>query len=52
MVMRLDNALKCISRHGKGGQNLPGRKALGYPDDPMKKGTRKKTDLLNLKKVV
>ena len=39
-VMSSDNALKCTSCHGKGGGHQLDWKKLGYPDDPMKKGTR------------
>jgi octaheme c-type cytochrome (tetrathionate reductase family) len=42
MVMSSDNALKCTSCHGRKGKHLLDWKALGYPDDPMKKGTREK----------
>jgi octaheme c-type cytochrome (tetrathionate reductase family) len=45
MVMSSDNALKCTSCHGKGGKHLFDWKALGYPGDPMKKGTREKNKL-------
>jgi len=46
MVISLDNALKCTSCHGKGGEGLLNWKALGYPDDPMKKGGRVKNKLV------
>lgn len=46
MVMSSDNALKCTSCHGKGGEGLLNWKALGYPDDPMKKGGRVKNKLV------
>ena len=39
-VMSSDNALKCTSCHGKGGEHQLDWKKLGYPGDPMKKGTR------------
>lgn len=40
MVMSSNNALKCTSCHGKGGKHQLNWKKLGYPDDPIKKGTR------------
>jgi len=46
MVMSSDNALKCTSCHGKGGEGLLQWKELGYPDDPMKKGGRVKNKLV------
>lgn len=46
MVMTADNALKCTSCHGKGGENRLNWKALGYSDDPIKKGTREKNKLI------
>ena len=46
MVMSADNAIKCTSCHGKGGEGLLNWKDLGYPDDPMKKGGRVKNKLL------
>jgi octaheme c-type cytochrome (tetrathionate reductase family) len=46
MVISSDNALKCTSCHGKGGEGLLNWKALGYPDDPMKKGGRVKNKLV------
>jgi octaheme c-type cytochrome (tetrathionate reductase family) len=46
MVMSSDNALKCTSCHGKGGEGLLDWKELGYPDDPIKKGTRVKNKLV------
>jgi hypothetical protein len=46
MVMSSDNALSCTSCHGKGGENLLNWKALGYQDDPIKKGGRAKNKLL------
>lgn len=45
-VMSADNALKCTSCHGKGGEGLLNWKELGYPDDPMKKGGRLKNKLV------
>ena len=39
-VMSSDNALKCTSCHGIGGEHKLNWKKLGYKDDPMKKGTR------------
>lgn len=46
MVMKAENALKCTSCHGKGGEGLLNWKELGYPDDPIKKGGRVKNKLL------
>jgi octaheme c-type cytochrome (tetrathionate reductase family) len=46
LVMSSDNALKCTSCHGKGGEGLLNWKELGYPDDPMKKGGRVKNKLI------
>lgn len=46
MVMSSDNALKCTSCHGKGGEGLLKWKELGYPDDPIKKGGRVKNKLV------
>jgi len=46
LVMSSDNALKCTSCHGKGGEGLLNWKELGYPDDPMKKGGRIKNKLI------
>lgn len=46
MVMSADNALKCTSCHGKGGEGLLNWKTLGYPDDPIKKGGRVKNKLV------
>jgi octaheme c-type cytochrome (tetrathionate reductase family) len=46
MVMSSDNALKCTSCHGKGGEGLLNWKELGYPDDPIKKGGRVKNKLV------
>lgn len=46
MVMSADNALKCTSCHGKGGEGLLNWKQLGYKDDPMKKGGRVKNNLV------
>jgi len=46
MVMSADNALKCTSCHGKGGEGLLNWKELGYSDDPMKKGGRVKNKLI------
>lgn len=46
MVMSADNALKCTSCHGKGGEGLLNWKELGYPDDPIKKGGRVKNKLV------
>ncbi len=46
MVMNADNALKCTSCHGKGGEHRLNWKALGYPDDPIKKGGREKNKLI------
>jgi hypothetical protein len=46
MVMSSDNALKCTSCHGKGGEGLLNWKSLGYPDDPIKKGGRVKNKLV------
>ena len=46
LVMSSDNALKCTTCHGKGGEKLLNWKALGYPDDPIKKGGRAKNKLL------
>lgn len=40
MVMSADNALKCTTCHGKGGEHLLDWKRLGYTGDPIKKGTR------------
>jgi len=45
-VMSSDNALKCTSCHGKGGKRLLDWKALGYPDDPLKKGGRQKNGFI------
>lgn len=45
-VMSADNALKCTSCHGIGGEKLLNWKDLGYPDDPMKKGGRVKNKLV------
>ncbi len=45
-VMNADNALKCTSCHGKGGEGLLNWKELGYPDDPIKKGGRVKNKLV------
>jgi octaheme c-type cytochrome (tetrathionate reductase family) len=45
-VMSADNALKCTSCHGKGGEGLLNWKELGYPDDPIKKGGRVKNKLV------
>ena len=44
--MSSDNALKCTSCHGKGGEGLLNWKELGYPDDPIKKGGRVKNKLV------
>jgi octaheme c-type cytochrome (tetrathionate reductase family) len=46
LVVSSDNALKCISCHGKGGEGLLKWKELGYPDDPIKKGGRVKNKLV------
>jgi len=46
LVMSADNALSCTSCHGKGGDNLLNWKALGYLDDPIKKGGRAKNKLI------
>ena len=46
LVMSSDNALKCTSCHGKGGEGLLNWKELGYPDDPIKKGGRVKNKLV------
>jgi octaheme c-type cytochrome (tetrathionate reductase family) len=46
MVMSADNALKCTSCHGKGGEGILNWKELGYPDDPIKKGGRVKNKLV------
>lgn len=46
MVMTADNALKCTSCHGKKGEHRLNWKKLGYTDDPMKKGTREKNNLI------
>lgn len=46
MVMSSDNALRCTSCHGKGGDGLLKWKELGYPDDPIKKGGRVKNKLV------
>jgi octaheme c-type cytochrome (tetrathionate reductase family) len=46
LVMSADNALKCTSCHGKGGEKLLNWKDLGYPDDPIKKGGRVKNKLI------
>nr|MCU0364859.1 hypothetical protein [Ignavibacteriaceae bacterium] len=46
MVMSSDNALKCTSCHGKGGEGILNWKELGYPDDPIKKGGRIKNKLI------
>jgi hypothetical protein len=46
MVMSSDNALKCTSCHGKGGEGLLKWKELGYPDDPIKKGGRVKNKFI------
>jgi octaheme c-type cytochrome (tetrathionate reductase family) len=46
MVMTAANSLKCTSCHGKGGKNRLDWKALGYPDDPIKKGGREKNKLI------
>ena len=46
MVMSADNALKCTSCHGKGGEGILNWKELGYPDDPIKKGGRVKNKLI------
>ena len=46
MIMSADNALKCTSCHGKGGEGLLNWKELGYPDDPIKKGGRVKNKLI------
>jgi len=46
MVMSADNALKCTSCHGKGGEGILNWKELGYPDDPLKKGGRIKNKLI------
>ena len=46
LVMNADNAFKCTSCHGKGGEGLLKWKELGYPDDPIKKGGRVKNKLL------
>jgi octaheme c-type cytochrome (tetrathionate reductase family) len=46
MVMSSDNALKCTSCHGKGGEGILNWKELGYPDDPLKKGGRVKNKLV------
>ena len=46
MVMSSENALKCTSCHGKGGEGLLKWKELGYPDDPIKKGGRVKNKLV------
>lgn len=46
MVMSANNALKCTSCHGKGGEGILNWKELGYPDDPIKKGGRVKNKLL------
>jgi octaheme c-type cytochrome (tetrathionate reductase family) len=45
-VLSSENALKCTSCHGKGGEGLLNWKELGYPDDPMKKGGRIKNKLV------
>ena len=45
-VISSDNALKCTSCHGKGGEGLLKWKDLGYPDDPIKKGGRVKNKLV------
>jgi hypothetical protein len=44
--MSADNALKCTSCHGKGGEGLLNWKELGYPDDPIKKSGRVKNKLI------
>lgn len=46
MVVSSNNALKCTSCHGKGGEGLLKWKELGYPDDPIKKGGRVKNKLI------
>jgi octaheme c-type cytochrome (tetrathionate reductase family) len=46
LVMSANNALGCTTCHGKGGENLLDWKALGYPDDPIKKSGRAKNKLL------
>jgi hypothetical protein len=46
MVMPAVNALNCTSCHGKGGENRLDWKALGYPDDPLKKGTREENNFI------
>ncbi len=46
LVISSDNALKCTSCHGKGGEGLLKWKELGYPDDPIKKGGRVKNKLV------
>jgi octaheme c-type cytochrome (tetrathionate reductase family) len=46
LVVSSDNALKCTTCHGKGGEGLLNWKELGYPDDPIKKGGRVKNKLL------
>ena len=46
MVKTAKDALRCTSCHGKGGENRLNWKVLGYPDDPIKKGTRKKNKLI------
>ena len=46
LVLSSDNALECTSCHGKGGDHLLNWKALGYPDDPIKKGGRVKNKLI------
>ena len=46
MVGSSDNALKCTSCHGKGGEGLLKWKELGYTDDPIKTGGRVKNKLV------
>ena len=46
LVMSSDNALECTTCHGKGGDHLLNWKALGYPDDPIKRGGRVKNKLI------
>ena len=46
LVVSSDNALECTTCHGKGGEHLLNWKALGYPDDPIKKGGRVKNKLI------
>lgn len=46
LVVSSENALKCTSCHGKGGESLLNWKELGYPDDPIKKGGRVKNKLV------